>query len=157
MKYTNLAHTDNPTESRLIARALKCLETRLRYGSDQLNSSQNVFSYLRLNLAVEKSEVFAVLFLTNQNRLLAFEKLFKGTINEAPVYPRVVVQKALELNAAGIILAHNHPSGNCEPSRMDREITQKLKEILKIIDVRVVDHVIVAQDKNFSFVENGLL
>ncbi|MEO8402614.1 MAG: JAB domain-containing protein [Gammaproteobacteria bacterium] len=144
-------------ESKLVARALRCLEKRLRYCSETLTDSCSVRSYLQLHLATEKSEVFAVLFLDNSNRLLAFEKLFYGTINESMVYPRTVIQKALEHNAAKVILAHNHPSSNCNPSHADEQITRDLKRILSIIDVNVIDHVIVSHQSSYSFAENGLL
>jgi DNA repair protein RadC len=147
----------NPSETKLVARALRCLEKRLRYNSEPLNNSPYVSSYLRLNLADERNEVFAVLFLDNHHRLLAFEKLFYGSINESTVYPRVVVQKALEYNAAKVIFAHNHPSGNCDPSNEDKEITRELKRILAIVSVTAVDHIIVAREKCYSFAEHGLM
>lgn len=147
----------NPSETKLVARALRCLEKRLRYNSETLNNSPYVSSYLRLNLADERNEVFAVLFLDNHHRLLAFEKLFYGSINESTVYPRVVVQKALEYNAAKVIFAHNHPSGNCDPSNEDKEITRELKRILAIVSVTAVDHIIVAREKCYSFAEHGLM
>jgi DNA repair protein RadC len=103
------------------------------------------------------NEVFFVLFLNNQKCLIAFEKLFHGTINEAAVYPRVVLQKALAYNAAAIILAHNHPSGECMPSTADIEITQTLQKVLKIIDISVLDHVIVSQRDSYSFAEHGVV
>jgi DNA repair protein RadC len=98
---------------------------------------------MRLQLAQEQDEVFAVIFLDNHHRLLAFEKLFYGTINESAVYPRKVVKKALEHNVAKIIIAHNHPSGNCTPSMADREVIKQIREILNIVDVLVCDHIIV--------------
>jgi DNA repair protein RadC len=141
----------------LISQALHCLEARLRYGLEELNCTRNVSDYLRLQLAAERSEVFAVLFLDSHHRLLKFEKLFYGSINEAQVYPRTVVQKALEHNAAKIIIAHNHPSGNCIPSNSDIAITRKLKDILEIVDVVLVDHFIVSSQNSYSCVEHGLL
>jgi DNA repair protein RadC len=107
--------------------------------------------------AEERNEVFAVLFLDNQNRLLAFEKLFSGTINEAVVYPRVVVQRALEHNAAKVIFAHNHPSENCEPSQGDKEITRDLQRVLSIINITAIDHIIVSRKSTYSFANHGLM
>lgn len=147
----------SPTENKLVARALRCLEKRLRYHSEMLNNSQNVRSYLRLHLAEERNEVFAVLFLDNQHCLIAFEKLFCGTINEATVYPRVVVQKALEHNAAKLIFAHNHPSDNCDPSPADKVITRDLQRVLSIMTITVVDHIIVSRKNTYSFAEHGLM
>jgi DNA repair protein RadC len=157
---TSLSHSMyslSLSEEKLVTRALRCLEKRLRYNSETLNSSSYVSSYLRLNLADEKNEVFAVLFLDSHHRLLAFEKLFYGTINESVVYPRVVVQKALEYNAAKVIFAHNHPSGNCTPSNSDEEMTRELKRILSIVSIIVVDHVIVTRENSYSFAEHGLM
>jgi DNA repair protein RadC len=157
---TSLSHSTyslTPSETKLVSRALRCLEKCLRYNSEKLNSSHLVCSYLRLHLADERNEVFAVLFLDSHHRLLAFEKLFHGSINESAVYPRVVVQKALEHNAAKVIFAHNHPSGNCDPSNADREITRELQKILSIVSVTAVDHIIVGRENSFSFSEHGLM
>lgn len=119
-------------------------------------SPQAARDYLRLSLRDRPAEVFAVLFLDNRHRVVAFEELFHGTIDGASVHPRVVVQRALALNAAAVILAHNHPSGVAEPSHADRAITSRLIEALGLIDVRVLDHVIVG-DQVVSFAERGLL
>lgn len=144
-------------ESQLIERALRCLENRFHYNSEQLNNASAVSTYLRLHLASERNEVFAVLFLNHSHCLLTFEKLFYGTINESVVYPRTVAQKALEYNAAAVIVAHNHPSGRCEPSLADIEITHRLKDALLLLDIRLVDHFIVTSQNTFSFAEQGLL
>lgn len=143
---------------KLISRALRCLEDRLKYlTGETLNHSRHVRDYLRLKLAEEKNEVFSVLFLDNQHRLLAFEKMFFGTINESVVYPRTIIQKALEHNAAAIIAAHNHPSGNKNPSRADKEITSKLKTVMDAIDIKLLDHIIITSVDTYSFAEGGLL
>lgn len=141
----------------IVTSALRCLETQLRNTSEMFKSSQEVCSYLKLQLAKEQNECFAVLFLNNQHRLLAFEKVFHGTINEVTVYPRVIAKKALEHNAAAIVLTHNHPSGECAPSKMDKEITQVIWSILRIIDVELLDHIIVSSSKTYSFAEHRLL
>lgn len=151
------AYSLSSTEIKLVKRALRCLEKRLSYRSQTLNHSDYVRSYLRLHLADEKNEVFAVLFLDNHHRLLAFEKLFYGTINESAVYPRVIVQKALEHNAAKVILAHTHPSGNCDPSKTDIELTRELQRILSVISVAVIDHIIVARENSYSFADHALM
>lgn len=153
----NIVPIPSLADSNLVVSALRCLETRLRYGGELLSNSKDVMAYLQLHLAEEKNEVFAALFLDRTHRLLAFEKLFYGTISEATVYPRRIVQKALVHNAAAIILAHNHPSGQCEPSLADREMTYEIRMILNIIDVQLLDHIIVSYPNTYSFAEQRLL
>jgi DNA repair protein RadC len=116
-----------------------------------------VRDYLRLTLAQREHEVFIALFLDAQNRLLAAEELFRGTLTQTSVYPREVVKRALALNAAALIFAHNHPSGLAEPSRSDELLTASLKQALSLVDVRVLDHLIVAGASTVSFAERGLL
>lgn len=113
--------------------------------------------YLQLHLAAKPHEVFAVLFLDVQNRLLALEELFRGTLTQTSVYPREVVLRALHHQASSVVLAHNHPSGTVQPSRADEMLTQTLKTTLALIDVRVLDHVIVAPGEALSMAERGLL
>ncbi len=113
--------------------------------------------YLQLHLAARGHEVFAVLFLDSQNRLLAMEELFRGTLTQTSVYPREVVLRALHHHAAAVVLAHNHPSGSVQPSRADEALTQTLKAALGLIDVRVLDHVIVAPGQALSMAEQGLV
>ncbi len=122
-----------------------------------LTSPTDTVKYLRLKLAEYKNEVFCALFLDNRNRTLAFEELFFGTINGASVHPRVVVQRAMEINAAAVIFAHNHPSGIAEPSHADQTLTTRLKEALNYVDVRVLDHIIVGAEDTTSFAERGLI
>ncbi len=116
-----------------------------------------VKQYLQLRLAARSHEVFAVLFLDAQNRLVALEELFRGTLTQTSVYPREVVQQALAHRAAGVVLAHNHPSGTVQPSRADEALTQTLKAALALVDVRVLDHVIVAPGAALSMAEQGLI
>lgn len=116
-----------------------------------------VKSYLQLQLGTRPHEVFAVLFLDVQNRLITLEELFTGTLTQTSVYPREVVKRALHLQASSVVLSHNHPSGTVQPSRADEMLTQTLKAALALIDVRVLDHVIVAQGEAFSMAERGLL
>ena len=116
-----------------------------------------VKQYLQLHLSGKPHEVFAVLFLDVQNRLLALEELFRGTLSQTSVYPREVVLRALHHQAAAVVLAHNHPSGTVQPSRADEALTQTLKTTLALIDVRVLDHVIVAPGEALSMAERGLL
>jgi DNA repair protein RadC len=121
------------------------------------DSPHAVKDYLQLQLAARAHEVFAVLFLDAQHRLLAMEELFRGTLTQASVYPREVVLRALHHQAAAVVLAHNHPSGVAEPSRADEALTQTLKAALALVDVRVLDHVIVAPGTALSMAEKGLL
>jgi DNA repair protein RadC len=116
-----------------------------------------VKDYLRLQLAPREHEVFVVLFLDAQNRLIRCEEMFRGTLTQTSVYPREVLKRALDLNAAAVVLAHNHPSGVAEPSRADEFLTQSLKSALQQIDVRVLDHLVVGQGPVVSFAERGLL
>ncbi len=122
-----------------------------------LNSPGAVRDYLRLTLARREHEVFIALFLDAQNRLLVAEELFRGTLTQTSVYPREVVKRALALNAAAVIFAHNHPSGVAEPSRSDELLTATLRQALTLVDVRVLDHLIVAGSATVSFAERGLL
>ena len=116
-----------------------------------------VKNYLTLSLALEEREHFHVLFLNNQHKLLLDDRLFSGTIDGASVYPREVVKRALQCNAAAVILAHNHPSGICVPSEADKGITDKLKQALSTIDIRILDHIIVGHMETYSFAEHGAL
>lgn len=113
--------------------------------------------YVALHLGGLEREVFSVVFLDNQHRLLALEQLFQGTVNQTSVHPREVVRRALELNAAAVVLAHNHPSGLAEPSRADEFVTQSLKSALQLVDVRVLDHIVVGRGQVVSFAERGLI
>ena len=122
-----------------------------------LTSPEATRAYLVDALKAYEHEVFACLFLDNQHHILKFEELFSGTIDSASVYPREVVKKALAYNAAAVIFAHNHPSGINEASQADKAITQRLKSALELIDIRVLDHFIIADGRPFSFAEHGLL
>ena len=134
------------------------LETHLRrpFG-EAFNSPEAVRAYLTMKLAREESEQFVVMFLDAQNRLIEAETMFCGTLTQASVYPREVVKRALHHNAAAVILAHNHPSGVAEPSQSDRILTDTLKQALSLVDVRILDHFIVAGRDTLSFAERGML
>lgn len=116
-----------------------------------------VKEYLTLTFAPKTYEVFAVMFLDSQNRLLACEEMFRGTLSQTSVYPREVVKRALDLHAAAVVLSHNHPSGTANPSRADEVVTQTLKQALSLVDVRVLDHVICAGGEALSMAERGLV
>jgi DNA repair protein RadC len=124
---------------------------------DVLSSPKKVRHYLSLKLGNELREIFMVLFLDTQNRVQAQENLFEGTLTQASVYPREIVKRALHHNAASVIFAHNHPSGIVEPSRADETLTKALKSALDLVDIRVLDHFIVAGNETMSFAERGLL
>jgi DNA repair protein RadC len=136
--------------------ARRALQQKLE-ASPAFESPQAVKDYLSLHLASRPYEVFAVLFLDAQHRLLRLEEMFRGTLTQTSVYPREVVRRAMALNAAALILAHNHPSGLAEPSRADELLTQRLKAALELVDVRVLDHVVVGRGGVVSFAERGLL
>ena len=114
-----------------------------------------VKEYLALHLGGLEHEVFAVLFLDSQFRLLRLEEMFRGTLAQTSVYPREVVKRALALNAGAVVLAHNHPSGAAEPSRADEHLTQTLRQALALVDVRVLDHLVVGRGQVTSFAERG--
>lgn len=146
----------------IIIDALNLLAEQLQ--SEDLYPTINAFtdpditcSYLTLTLASEKREHFHALFLNNQHKLILDSRMFSGTIDGASVYPREVVKLALEVNAAAVIFAHNHPSGICEPSEADKKITARLKQGLDLFDIRVLDHIIVGHMQTYSFSEHGLI
>ncbi|HBR6997149.1 RadC family protein [Enterobacter asburiae] len=147
----------SPVAQRTIRRALTLLERQLREPGEAFTSSQAVRDWLRLQLTTLEREVFMALFLDNQHRLIAHETLFTGTINHTQVHPREVVKRALYFNAAAVILAHNHPSGDTTPSQADKTITQRLVQALQLVDIRVPDHFIVGGTQILSFAEHGLL
>ncbi|WP_026154744.1 RadC family protein [Thiolinea disciformis] len=131
------------------------LRERLKRG-DVLSDPDAVRLYLLAKLRDQPAEVFACVFLDNRHRVIAFEELFFGTIDSASIYPREVVRRVMKHNAAAVIFAHNHPSGVAEPSQADERITQKLKDALALLDVRVLDHFVIG-DQVVSFAERGLL
>lgn len=132
------------------------LESTLVRG-DALTDAVTTQHYLQQRLRAYRYEVFACLFLDNKHRMIAFEELFRGTIDSANVYPREVVQQALSHNAAAVIFAHNHPSGVAEPSQADYAITERLKSALNTVDIRVLDHIIIGDGETISFAETGRL
>ena len=122
-----------------------------------LNSTQDTKDFLQAQLRDRQHEVFCALFLDNRHRVLAFEEMFRGTLNGTAVYPREIVKRALKHNAAAVILVHNHPSGVAEPSAADETLTQRLREALTLVDVRLLDHLVVGDGEMVSFSEQGLL
>jgi DNA repair protein RadC len=140
----------------VVEMARRALAEQIR-DRDAMSSPQAVREYLRLSLGARPHEVFVAMFLDAQNRLLGCEELFRGTLTQTSVYPREVVKTALRYNAAGVIFAHNHPSGVAEPSRADELLTQTLKQALSLVEIKTLDHFIVAGSKTISFAERGLL
>ena len=145
------------------AELIAVLELARRALSQQLRarevfaSPNAVRQYLQLHLGARPHEVFAVIFMDVQNRLLAMEEMFRGTLTQTSVYPREVVLRALHHQCAAVVLAHNHPSGSVQPSRADEALTQTLRSALALVDVRVLDHVIVGAGETLSMAERGLL
>lgn len=134
----------------------RCLKETLQR-EDVLSNPRDAQNFLISKMRAYPHEVFACLFLNNQNRVLAFEEMFFGSINGAPVYSREVVKRALKHNAAAIIFAHNHPSGEAEPSEADQQVTRQLVSALSLVDIRVLDHIVVGDGQAVSFAERGLL
>ena len=140
-----------------IKEALTILKNRLVTKGAAFTSPDTVKQYLVLNSGTLEHEIFSCLFLDNQHKLIEYKELFRGTIDGASVYSREVAKEALKLNAAAVIFSHNHPSGIVEPSQADRNITNKLKEALALLDVRVLDHIIVGGIDTYAFSEHGLI
>ena len=136
--------------------ARRLLREEITHGN-AMTSPEAVRDYLRLTLATLPHETFVAMFLDSQHRLLAAEELFRGTLAQTSVYPREIVKAALSHNAAAVIFAHNHPSGVAEPSRADELLTQSLKQALALVDIRTLDHFVVAGHRVVSFAERGLL
>jgi DNA repair protein RadC len=126
-------------------------------GRDVLTSPEATRTYLKSRLRVYPHEVFACLFLDNRHRVIEYRELFRGTIDGASVHPREVVREAMRCNAAAVIFAHNHPSGVAEPSQADLRITERLRDALALVDVRVLDHIVIGEGGGTSFAERGLL
>lgn len=148
---------ESPAE--LIGTALRVMESQAaeKHGCESFTTPDFAKQYFSLRLCRYECEYFSAAFLNNQNKLIACEELFRGTIDGASVYPREVVKSVLQYNAAAIVIAHNHPSGVCENSHADWAITQRLQQALALIDVRILDHIIVGGSDALSFAEKGLL
>lgn len=140
----------------VILQAIQLLARRFKK-RDVFGSPDAVKDFLRLQAQGLSHEVFSVMFLDSQNRLLAYDSLFRGTLTQTSVYPREIVKHALEVNAASVVLHHNHPSGVCEPSRADEVLTHTVKAALALVDVRVLDHVITSDYGALSMAEKGLV
>jgi DNA repair protein RadC len=143
-------------EEKTILLALRILRSRFQE-RDVFTNPDAVKDYLRLESQGLPHEVFAVMYLDAHNRLLAYARIFRGTLTQTSVYPREIVKEAIAANAASVILHHNHPSGVCEPSRADEALTQALKAALSLVDIKVLDHIITSDEGALSMAEKGLL
>lgn len=153
----DVAGSYRPAEpEEVLQAALRVLAGRLR-GSEVLSSPPVVRDFLCIKLGALEHEVFAVIHLDSQHRVIEYVEMFRGTVSQTSVYPREIVKEALVRNSAAMILVHNHPSGVVEPSRADEALTQTVKAALALVDVRVIDHLIVAGPAVLSFAERGLL
>lgn len=145
------------SKNEVIAAAIEFVEEKARYTTDPLSSPKAMSDMLRLRIGSGEREVFCIIHLDAQHRLIEVEELFYGTIDGAAVYPREVAKSVLAKNASAVCLGHNHPSGVTDPSAADKRITERLKDALALLDVRVLDHVIVSPTDSYSFAEHGLM
>ncbi len=148
--------TLTPSQAATLRRGAKILENLVRSG-DALSSPAHVRDFLKYHIGAREFEMFTVIFLDNRHKVIAVEDLFRGTIDSAAVYPREVVKAALRHNAAALVLAHNHPSFTAEPSDTDVRLTRKLVDACALIDIRILDHLIVAGPNCTSLAERGLM
>lgn len=144
-------------EDAIIKSALEILDRRLRQPGETFDSPAKIRQFLRLLLAEREHEVFLIILMDSQNRMIHSEELFRGTLTQASVYPREVVKLSLQHNAGAVVFCHNHPSGMAEPSHADKMLTNTLKSALALVDVKVLDHFIVAGRDVLSFAERGLI
>ncbi len=152
----NHGHYAPATAHQILEAACQVVDQKMQRGAS-FSSPVTVKAYLQAKLGGLEFEVFAVMFLDTRHRMIEYTEMFRGAIYSASVYPREVVKEALRFNAAAVILSHNHPSGNPEPSAADRALTQRLKDALALVDVRTLDHVIVVRASTASFAERGLI
>ena len=147
----------NQQQAKIVQQSMKILEEEVLYRDGPIESPSEMKDYLRLRCAHLDHEEFGVVWLDNRHRVLKIDHLFRGTIDQSAVYPREVVKQALELNAAAAVFFHNHPSGDPDPSLADAVLTEKLKDALKVVDVRTLDHIVVAKGGTVSMAERGLV
>lgn len=148
---------DGPlTNEDILEKAADILLEKIQH-SDVLGDPDKTRQFLKCKISILEHEVFVGLFLDNQHRVIAYKELFRGTIDGASVYPREVVKEALSVNAAAMIIAHNHPSGVAEPSQADEHITQRLKDALEMMGIRLLDHLVIGSEDIVSLAERGVL
>lgn len=157
MEQAGIYAVDCPvTDEDILQKAAEILLSKVN-DSDVLDNPELVKRFLQYKIAPLEYEVFVVLFLNNRHKLISYEEMFRGTIDGASVYPREVVKQALSNNSAAAIIAHNHPSGVAEPSMADERITQRLKEALALVDIRLLDHLIIGDNETVSLAERGVI
>lgn len=156
-KYRKNENLNKVEDNKVITEAKRILKTRMKLFGTAFTTPSHSTDFLLLELSELEAERFDVIFLNNQHQLIAHIPMFFGTIDGASVYPREVAKKAIELNAAAVIFGHNHPSGVTSASQADKDITKKLKDGLKLFDIRVLDHIIVAGNQTLSFANEGFL
>lgn len=122
-----------------------------------MKNNDQLLEFLRLNIGFKDNEEFVVIFLNNNNRVVGYETLFRGTIDKSAVYPRNIIEKVFKYQAKGVIFAHNHPSGNLRPSRQDIQITEHMEEVLDMLSIKLIEHIIIGGNGYFSFREEGMI
>jgi len=147
----------NTQEIKKIQTAIKILDSHLKTKGDAYTNVHKVKTFLRLHLETLEHEVFSIMFLDNKHKLIEFQKMFRGTIDGATVHTREIIKEALKLNAAALIISHNHLSGDPFPSLSDKHITQRIKDTLELVDMRLLDHIIVGANQTLSFSEQGMM
>ena len=152
-----ITNLDTIADQTIINDALEILRLRIEKPDTYITNPNDSVDYLKLKLSELEHEVFAVMFLDNRHGVIHYEEMFRGTIDGASVYPREVIKRALELNAAAVIFGHNHPSGVPEQSNADENITQRLVKACALIDIRVLDHIVIGGTAHISFAERGVL
>ena len=159
--YNSLANSTEETrtvsDNFLINNAIKLLTARIKDCKEGVANPSDAVKLAKLHLSRKGKEEFWVMWLNNQHQLIEFEQMFKGTVDSCRVYPREFLERAFEVEACACILVHNHPSGKCEPSGVDEDITNKLKELTALVDIRLLDHIIVAKSSSYKFSDNGLI
>lgn len=141
----------------IVNQAISILDQTIINREFSLTSPDLVRNYLRLKLEKKEREIFAVIFLDNQHRVIEYNEMFSGTISAAAVYPREILKRSLELNSAAIIIAHNHPSGKANESQADKMITERIQTALGVVDIRLLDHIIIGSGEMVSFAEKGFI
>ncbi|ELW2864738.1 DNA repair protein RadC [Salmonella enterica] len=159
MTEASLHYVASPTTRKLVERALKAIRKDFMTAENTVTmTSPSIFiDYLKLHFIDHEREHFGVIFLNNQNQVIATETLFSGTLNHVEVHSRVIARKALLHNAHAVLLAHNHPSGEVSPSQSDKLVTEKIVKCLNMLDIQVLDHIIISSENHYSFAEHGLL
>lgn len=155
MHLVNTVTQSYESDTSVIEMAKDILKGRMKVLDVTFNSSQSVKDFLSLDLAAEEREVFAVLFLNNQNQLIEYKRMFLGTIRSVEVHPREIIRTAMALNAGAFILSHNHPSGSSEPSQEDRNVTVQIEKVANLLQLKLLDHIVVGKGTTVSFAERG--